>query len=66
MFDDATIIERLRQEVGYTATQSEAMEVLNLLTLVNAATWSEAILNDEPATIFVPPAVNWRQDQSAE
>jgi hypothetical protein len=66
MSDDAAIIERLRLEIGYTATRSEAMEVINLLTLVNAAPWSEAILNHEPATIFVPPAVNWRQGQNVE
>lgn len=54
MFDQDLIIARLKDALGYTATDAEAIEVIGLLAIVNASPRLVTVLGDEPATIFIP------------
>jgi len=66
MSDQDVIIRRLKDKLGYSATEAEAMEVIELLAIVDAAPRLGAVLGHEPATIFVPPEVKGRTDAGEE
>ncbi|WP_457093901.1 hypothetical protein [Microvirga sp. P5_D2] len=54
MSDQDLIIQRLKDKLGYVATEAEATEVNDLLIIVDAAPRLGTVLGHEPATTFVP------------
>lgn len=66
MSDQATIVERLKAKLDYTATEAEAIEVAGLMTIVNAAPQVATILGHEPATVFVPVDATRQVDADQE
>jgi hypothetical protein len=66
MSDQDLIIQRLKDKLGYIATEAEATEALDLLIIVDAAPRLGTVLGHEPATIFVPLEAEGRAGDGEE